>query len=295
MRSLLGIIFLTFAFASPASAVYVNGELYLRDAIYLYQQSINAKGSKTLVGVNCDVLQLVLDVESGYTDLAMGQSNYSATDALSSQTGYADRIQSTASMFAYAITSDKAYKTFQFRDAGNLSSSSVIGSGTAFAYCFSTTPGAYVYFQEQDICTRKLSNGSVSAISGCTPDNQPPSEPISDMSDLVGSYSQSTTVSISGTNCYAYNLLAGTSHVDFSVTLSGSTLTVLSYTQYDACTHTFTKTSGNSSTGYKLSGNSRCRSGLSAPASGNIKRSVNKLLGTVTGYFSGCTQTGQLY
>ena len=54
-----------------ASADFVSGDMTLRDAIYLYDQGVDARGSKVLGANNCDVFQLVLDVTSGYTGLIM--------------------------------------------------------------------------------------------------------------------------------------------------------------------------------------------------------------------------------
>lgn len=115
---------------------------------------------------------------------------------------------------------------------------------------------------------------------------------VSDMSDLVGSYSQTLTVSISGTNCYAYNLASGSVSANISITRSGSILNVLSNTQYDGCSYTLSKTAGDAILGYQLTGNGRCNSGLNASVSGALRRSGNKLVGSVSAYLTGCTQTG---
>jgi len=134
------------------------GALTLRDAIYLYNQPLDGKGDKILAGVNCDVFQLVLDVTSGYTNLAIGQGNTLST-SIGTQTAYPDTIQNSDAMFAYALYQDQPVKTFVFNDKNNPSSSAQIGSATAFGYCYSTKPTAHLYFQQKDSCTNTYSDG----------------------------------------------------------------------------------------------------------------------------------------
>ncbi|HWR75639.1 MAG TPA: S8 family peptidase [Thiobacillus sp.] len=134
------------------------GALSLRDAIYLYNQPLESKGDKILAGVDCDVFQLVMDVTSGYANLAMGQGNTLAT-SIGTQTAYPDTIQNSDAMFAYALYRDQPVKTFVFNDKNNPSSSAQIGSATVFGYCYSTKPTAHVYFQQKDSCTNTYSDG----------------------------------------------------------------------------------------------------------------------------------------
>lgn len=138
----------------------------LRDAIYLYGQAFNAKGDKVLAGENCDVFQLILDVDTGFTDLAMAQAD-SIDNALAAQGDYPDRIQASADMFAYTLYDDQAVKAFIFKDRNDPESASQIGSGTAFGYCFSANPAARVYLRERDTCTDRDSQGAVTPIPGC--------------------------------------------------------------------------------------------------------------------------------
>lgn len=136
----------------------------LRDAIYLYDQPFDAKGSKTLVGNNCDVFQLILDVNSGYTDLAMSQAN-TLDGALANQSAYPDRIGSEAEMFSYALYSPDTVKTFSFKDKTNTASAAQTARSTTFGYCFSTNPAASVVLNENDSCTNRYSNGQVASTS----------------------------------------------------------------------------------------------------------------------------------
>jgi len=138
----------------------------LRDAIYLYGQSTNSKGDKILAGENCDVFQLILDVNNGYTDLAMGQGS-SLTNAISGKSAYPDRIYDNASMFSYALYADQPTKAFVFNNKNEPTSSAATGASTIFGYCYSTNPNARIYFREKDKCTDKASNGQTSAIPGC--------------------------------------------------------------------------------------------------------------------------------
>lgn len=140
------------------SPVVAQPEMTLRDAIYLYGQALNGNGDKILVGVDCDVFQLVTDVTSGYTNLAMGQGS-TLVNAISTQTAYPDKINSTDAMFAYALYQDQPVKVFVFNDMGNPTSTTQTGTATAFGYCYSTKPTAHVYFQQKDACINTYSNG----------------------------------------------------------------------------------------------------------------------------------------
>lgn len=146
------------AAALPTTTAAQPSTMTLRDAIYVYNQPLDGKGDKILAGVDCDVFQLVMDVTSGYANLAMGQSNTLA-NAIVTQTAYPDTIQNADAMFAYALYQDQPVKTFVFNDKNNSSSSAQIGSATAFGYCYSTKPTAHVYFQQKDSCITTYSDG----------------------------------------------------------------------------------------------------------------------------------------
>jgi len=143
-----------------------EGSLTLRDAIYLYGQPLNGKGDKILAGENCDVFQLILDVNAGHTDLAMSQFS-TLNNAIATEVAYPDRILDSAAMFSYALYENQLVKAFVFNDKNNSASSAQIGTATAFGYCYSTKPNARVYLREKDKCTDRYSNGQTSAIPGC--------------------------------------------------------------------------------------------------------------------------------
>lgn len=143
-----------------------EGSLSLRDAIYLYGQPLNGQGDKILAGENCDVFQLVLDVDAGHTDLAMAQSS-TLNNAIATKLAYPDRILDSAAMFSYALYTNQLAKAFVFNDQKNPASSAQTGTATAFGYCYSTKPNARVYFREKDKCTDTYSNGQTSAIPEC--------------------------------------------------------------------------------------------------------------------------------
>ena len=109
---------------------------------------------------------MILNVNAGYTDLAMSQSS-TLDNAISSQAPYPDRIFNTAGMFSYALYENQMVKTFVFNDKTAPSSSSQTGTATVFGYCYSTNPNARVYIREKDKCTDKYSNGQTSVINGC--------------------------------------------------------------------------------------------------------------------------------
>lgn len=159
-KAILSALVLTNLGGGLAYADPVSGDLQLRDAIYLYGFQPRANGSKILAASNCDVFQLVLDVTSQYVDLVMYQGN-NTTEVQSSQYIYPDRITAEAAMFAYSLTSGKAIKEFQFGDKNNFSGTGVVGSATAFGYCYSTKTNAFVYLYDYTARTCTYSNGSV--------------------------------------------------------------------------------------------------------------------------------------
>lgn len=143
---------------SPAvQANSLSGDLALRDAIYLYKKDIRSLSYMSLAGFDCDVLQLLLDVESGYTDLAMFEGSGGDSDAYLK---YPDRIEASHAMFAYALYRDMPFKSFDFYDARTGTADSRIGTATLFGYCFSTKPGARVVFCDDSQRTCVTSDGA---------------------------------------------------------------------------------------------------------------------------------------
>lgn len=125
----------------------------LRDAIYLYDKNINSYNRTELVGNNCDVFELVLDVESGYSDISMNEG--------SGYTQYPDRIRDYHKMFAYTLYKNSEWKSFVLNDKDEVQPDKNIASATAFAYCFSTNPDAYVLVWDQKSNTCTHSDGYV--------------------------------------------------------------------------------------------------------------------------------------
>jgi len=289
---LIGIGLSAMLVATNVSADYVSGDMTLRDAMYLYGQDVDARGSKTLGGHNCDVFQLVLDVTSGHTDLAMFQGD-TDSELSASTLVYPDRIYDSAAMFSYALYRNKTWKMFEFNDKNNPLSTAQVGTGTVFGYCYSTKPDAYVYFYEGDKCTVKYSDGYIGNISDCVPSaSSGPSPALNDMSDLVGAYAQNIYISSPGSQCAALGAANGSYAATYNVTKSGNTLTLLGYTGTDSCHFTLNKLSGDSVSGYNLSGTAVCGSGFSPGVSvSGLKTIGGTLVGTVTTSFSGCTQT----
>lgn len=125
----------------------------LQDALYLYDQNINSYNWTDLVGRNCEIFELVLDVDSGYTDVY--------TDEGSGSMQYPDRIRDYHKMFAYTLYKNSEWKTFSLSDKDGVLPDKNIASATIFGYCFSTNPDAYVYVLDQKSNTCKFSNGNV--------------------------------------------------------------------------------------------------------------------------------------
>lgn len=129
----------------------------LRDAIYLYNQPIRSNTSLHIAGDKCDVLQLVLDVKSGFTELRMQDSTSFA---------YPDRINDSAAMFAYALYSDAQTKAFSMQENAPIGADREIGTATVFGYCFSTKADATVFIYDSKSGLCRLSDGTSNA---CTP------------------------------------------------------------------------------------------------------------------------------
>ena len=161
-------IALAFTYSASASADFISGDMQLRDAIYLYNQDIRANSQKYLVGENCDVLKLVLDVEAGHTDIGFAEST-SVSTALSNKTTYIDRIFGWQAMFAYALYQDEPVKIFALGDRYYPGGNMKTGNGTVFGYCYSTKANARVYFQEKDMCTNRFPDSHTEALPSCTP------------------------------------------------------------------------------------------------------------------------------
>jgi hypothetical protein len=140
------------AFNAPAARAQT---MTLRDAIYLYTYPIKSTGAaKKLVGQNCDIFELALKVQSGYTDLILSEGGVSSN--------YPDRINSGVTMFAYTLYSNQADKRFTLVGQSN-GSVQQVGAATVFGYCFSTRQDARVLMYDEADKTCRYSNGSVVA------------------------------------------------------------------------------------------------------------------------------------
>jgi hypothetical protein len=137
--------------------------MVLRDAIYLYHQPISGSSIKRLIGYNCDVLQMLLDVESGYTDIATLESTVASSNTYpNTATVYPDHIHANAPIFSYALYTSVPVKTFElgrFIDNGT-SATGNIGTVTMFGYCFSTKADAKVLMHDGETGTCHLSDGA---------------------------------------------------------------------------------------------------------------------------------------
>jgi hypothetical protein len=128
----------------------------LRDAIYLYRQPISGIAAKasTLAAYNCDVFQMLLDVESGYTDVALLESEVASDTKIV----YSDRIHANALMFSYTLYASAPVKTFTLGQFLGGASTSDIGTVTVFGYCFSTrADGKVLFYDGTGVC--HLPNG----------------------------------------------------------------------------------------------------------------------------------------
>ncbi len=122
-------------------------------------------------------------------------------------------------------------------------------------------------------------------------------QPESDISVLRGAYGGMISGSVFGSSCYFYNLFTGITPASYSVTTSGNSATIIGYVQADACTFSLSKTGGDATSGFNFTGTNSCASGIagSSVSVSDLRKSGNKLLGTVDTLFPGCTQRLTLY
>ncbi|MDR2689323.1 MAG: hypothetical protein LBB76_06150 [Azoarcus sp.] len=135
------------------------GDMALRDAIYAYKLPISglAAQAKTFAAYNCDVFQVLIDVESGFVDL----STREGPTAHGPHNIYPDRLYDTAAMFSYTLYSSAHAKSFRLgRYLDDASSSAPVGTATVFGYCFSTRTDAVVLIHDAStgLCHR---NGGI--------------------------------------------------------------------------------------------------------------------------------------
>jgi hypothetical protein len=152
------------AVSANAVAKNISGEMLLRDAHYWYNMPVDGFSSNQFIGSDCDILQLVLDVNAGYTDIAGADVASTISIKDTDKVDYPDRITANASMFSYTLYSNSGLKMFQFYDK-NATGSKQVGTITAFAYCFSTNPGARLrtFDGNQNWCV--YTNGTTSGAS----------------------------------------------------------------------------------------------------------------------------------
>lgn len=124
-----------------------------------------------------------------------------------------------------------------------------------------------------------------------------------DLSGLNGNYVQPIYVSYYGNSCGSYNFIGGAMTSNLSITTAapaGSKESILAYavSSYDLCYFALNRTSGNSASGYDLSGQAVCVStpnAYSVAASGvKLAPDHQRLNGILTVYYPGCQQQIEL-
>jgi len=125
-----------------------------------------------------------------------------------------------------------------------------------------------------------------------------------DLSGLNGTYSQIVSISVGGSGCSSYGFVTGDQQFIITAGASVANPNVAAIyatpnTFTDMCLYALTRYSGNSATGYDLNGSVGCvASATEAPVvATGIKKAADgqRLLGTVTTTFPGCTHTVTLY
>ena len=125
-----------------------------------------------------------------------------------------------------------------------------------------------------------------------------------DLSGLNGTYLQTVSISVSGNSCYQYNFLTGNQlFVLTAGAMASDPSSTLVYavpvTSTDLCFYGLQTSSGNSGTGYSLTGTGTCAgTAVEVPvAATGVMKSPDglRLLGTFTSTYPGCTQTALLF
>lgn len=125
-----------------------------------------------------------------------------------------------------------------------------------------------------------------------------------DLSGLNGTYAQNATVSVSGSSCYLYDFLTG--NQTFFATAgalaadpTGIVIYALPTTGNELVVYIMTTNSGNSDTGYNMSGTvvSFALAAQAPAIATGVKKSADglHLVGTVSANFPGCTQMAVMY
>lgn len=172
IQGLARIAALAIATAAPVAS---QAQMVLRDAIYLYDIDFyNGTDSLELWSEDCDVTQMVLDLDSGYIEFEKWEYNL-ADDSSVVTAKYPDRIQAAAKMFSYMLfTPERQIRRFSFTGSDDTRGShEVVGRGTLFGYCLSDNANARIYVVDHKTCqiTYSTRNASLNGpLSGCTPD-----------------------------------------------------------------------------------------------------------------------------
>lgn len=110
-----------------------------------------------------------------------------------------------------------------------------------------------------------------------------------DLSSLQGTYNQSVSITSSGSTCIADEVRSGIENFTFNLATIGNEVTVGGYTSGNICTMHLSYVSGNSTSGFNLTGSELCTGGLPVSLNANLRKVSNKLLGTISGSWPSCT------
>lgn len=130
------------------TASALTQQMRLRDAIYLYDRTIYDGYERFVIAQGCEVLQLVLDVESGKVPIAYVEGSTPA-EVEQSLTIYRDDIRAEARMFSYALATSGYLKGFSFSGRVKDRGLQQIGKITAFFYCFSRETTAKLTYHDE--------------------------------------------------------------------------------------------------------------------------------------------------
>lgn len=113
-----------------------------------------------------------------------------------------------------------------------------------------------------------------------------------DLSSLQGSYSITANKFVTGDSCPSLGELSGVETFPATVTTSGNTVTIIIDAGGDSCTANLTYVSGNSTSGFNLSGSMLCSSSGSANMTAtNLRKVNNQPKGSLTVSVPGCSWT----
>ncbi len=111
-----------------------------------------------------------------------------------------------------------------------------------------------------------------------------------DLSSLQGTFNQTVTITSSGSTCLSDDVRSGNESFNFVLATSGDNLVISGYTEGNVCTMHLSYVSGNSTSGFNMSGSEQCAGGLPVSlVATNFRKISNRINGVIAGTWPSCT------